>query len=191
MPNYFWTFFLFCFFSIGAQAQHGNHHIIHQPFSTEWKRIDTLSIYPSSFVVLHGKDTLKASAYEIDFLSATFRLIDKSTDSLTLSYQVWPFDFTKQYLKRDTSLIFSGRAPNERDLFKIEANSAEPTLFGGNEIAKNGSISRGLSFGNKQSLGINSALNLELNGMISDNLKLSASISDANIPIQADGNKFN
>jgi hypothetical protein len=188
MPNYFWTFFLFCFFSIGAQAQHGNHHTIHQPFSTEWKRIDTLSIYPSSFVVLHGKDTLKASAYEIDFLSATFRLIDKSTDSLTLSYQVWPFDFTKQYLKRDTSVIFEGRPQSERDLFKIEANTTPPTLFGGNEIAKNGSISRGLSFGNKQSLGINSALNLELNGMISDNLKLSASISDANIPIQADGN---
>jgi hypothetical protein len=187
-PNYFWTFLLFCFISIGAQAQHGNHRAIHQQFSTEWTRIDTLSIYPSSFVVVAGKDTLKASAYEIDFLSAKFRLIDTSTDTLTLSYQVWPIDFTKQYLKRDSTLIFSGRGLNERDLFKIEANSTEPTLFGGNEIAKNGSISRGLSFGNKQSLGINSALNLELNGMISDNLKLSASISDANIPIQADGN---
>ena len=188
MPNYFWTFFLFCFISIGAKAQHGNHRTIHQKFSAEWKRIDTLSIYPSSFVVLKGKDTLKASAYEIDFLSAKFRLIEESTDTLTLSYQVWPFDFTKQYLKRDTTLIFQGRPLSERDLFKIEANNANSTLFGGNEITKNGSISRGLSFGNKQSLGINSALNLELSGMISDNLKLTASISDANIPLQADGN---
>ncbi len=188
MPNCFWTFFLFCFISIGAKAQNGNHRIVHQKFSTEWKRIDTLSIYPSSFVVIVGKDTLKASAYKIDFLSAKFRLIEESTDTLTLSYQVWPFDFTKQYLKRDTTLIFQGRPISERDLFKIEANTADPTLFGGNEITKNGSISRGLSFGNKQSLGINSALNLELSGMISDNLKLTASISDANIPIQADGN---
>ena len=132
-------------------------------------------------MVLNGKDTLKASEYEIDFLSAKFRLIHESTDSLLLRYQVWPIDFTKQYLKRDTSVIFQGRPQSERDLFKIEANTTPPTLFGGNEIAKNGSISRGLSFGNKQSLGINSALNLELNGMISDNLKLSASISDANI----------
>ena len=188
MPNYFWSFLILCFFSIGAQAQIGNQRAIHQHFNTEWKRIDTLSIYPSSFVVLKGKDTLKASAYEIDFLSAKFRLIEESTDTLTLSYQVWPFDFTKQYLKRDTTLIFQGRPISERDLFKIEANTADPTLFGGNEITKNGSISRGLSFGNKQSLGINSALNLELSGMISDNLKLTASISDANIPLQADGN---
>ena len=182
MPNYFWSFLILCFFSIGAQAQIGNQRAIHQHFNTEWKRIDTLSIYPSSFVVLKGKDTLKASAYEIDFLSAKFRLIEESTDTLTLSYQVWPFDFTKQYLKRDTTLIFQGRPLSERDLFKIEANNANSTLFGGNEITKNGSISRGLSFGNKQSLGINSALNLELSGMISDNLKLTASISDANIP---------
>ena len=188
MPNYFWSFLILCFFSIGAQAQIGNQRAIHQHFNTEWKRIDTLSIYPSSFVVLKGKDTLKASAYEIDFLSAKFRLIEESTDTLTLSYQVWPFDFTKQYLKRDTTLIFQGRPLSERDLFKIEANNANSTLFGGNEITKNGSISRGLSFGNKQSLGINSALNLELSGMISDNLKLTASISDANIPLQADGN---
>ena len=188
MPNYFWSFLILCFFSIGAQAQIGNQRAIHQHFNTEWKRIDTLSIYPSSFVVLKGKDTLKAHEYEIDYLSATFRLLDEISDSLTLHYQVWPFDFTKQYLKRDTTLIFQGRPLSERDLFKIEANTADPTLFGGNEITKNGSISRGLSFGNKQSLGINSALNLELSGMISDNLKLTASISDANIPLQADGN---
>jgi hypothetical protein len=188
MPNYFWTLFLFCFFSVGAHAQQGNKRVIHKSFNTTWTRIDTLSIYPSTFVVLNGKDTLKSSAYEIDFMSAKFRLLVEFSDSLTLHYQVWPFDFTKHYVQRDTSLIFQGRALSERDLFKIEANSSEVTLFGGNEITKNGSISRGLSFGNKQSLGINSALNLELNGMISDNLKLSASISDANIPIQADGN---
>lgn len=188
IPNYFWTLFLFCFFSVGAHAQQGNKRVIHKSFNTTWTRIDTLSIYPSTFVVLNGKDTLKSSAYEIDFMSAKFRLLVEFSDSLTLHYQVWPFDFTKHYVQRDTSLIFQGRALSERDLFKIEANSSEVTLFGGNEITKNGSISRGLSFGNKQSLGINSALNLELNGMISDNLKLSASISDANIPIQADGN---
>jgi hypothetical protein len=188
MPNYFWTFFLFCFFSVGIHAQQGNPRVVHKSFNTEWTRIDTLSIYPSSFVVLNGKDTLSPSAYEIDFMSAKFRLSKELSDSITIHYQVWPFDFTKHYVLRDTSLIFQGRAQSERDLFKIEANSSKGTLFGGNEITKNGSISRGLSFGNKQSLGINSALNLELNGMISDNLKLSASISDANIPIQADGN---
>jgi hypothetical protein len=188
MPNKFWSFVFLCIFSLEAQAQLGNSRTVTQTFNREWIDLDSLSIYPSSFVAMHGKDTLKSSAFQIDFLSAKFRLVSELPDSLTLHYQVWPLDFSKQYLKRDTSFIFKGRPISERDLFKIEANAPNPNFFGGNELSKNGSISRGISFGNKQSLGINSALNLELNGMISDNLKLSASISDANIPIQPEGN---
>ncbi|MFM6934449.1 MAG: hypothetical protein ACKOXP_03335 [Flavobacteriales bacterium] len=189
IPNYIWSFFLFCFFSLGTQAQVGSQHVVKKKFGQEWTRLDTLSIYSQSFVVLKGTDTLPSSAYEINYLTSAFRLTQAYSDSLTIAYQVWPLDFSKQYYRRDSSYIFKERPTSERDLFKLETNAPpDPHFFGGNELAKNGSISRGLSFGNKQNLGINSALNLELNGMIGDNLKLSASISDANIPIQPDGN---
>ncbi|HAI76195.1 MAG TPA: hypothetical protein DCM08_08095, partial [Microscillaceae bacterium] len=53
---------------------------------------------------------------------------------------------------------------------------------------KSGTISRGIAFGNTQSTFVNSALNLQIDGPITENIKLKAAISDQNIPFQPDGN---
>lgn len=187
-PRFIWLLGFFLFLSLDAISQVGSSRVLNRKFNDSFVKIDSLSIYPSSFVVLHGKDTINPSAYEIDYIQAAFRLLQPISDSLTLHFQVWPYDFSKVYQRRDSSFIFQGKKQNEHEQFKLEAGTIEPNMFGGNELSKNGSISRGVSFGNNQNLGINAALNLEINGMISDNLKLSASISDANIPIQPNGN---
>lgn len=188
MSRFIWLFLIFSLFSLDTFSQVGSKRIVQQTFNEIRVKIDSLSIYPSSFVVLKGKDTVDHSYYEVDYIHSQFKLLQPISDTLTLHFQVWPYDFSKSYQRRDSSLIFKGKQLSEHEQFKLEATSIEPNLFGGNELSKNGSISRGVSFGNNQSLGINAALNLEINGMISDNLKLSASISDANIPIQPNGN---
>ena len=150
-------------------------------------RIDTLSIYPNSFEAFVGDIPLASSQYRLDFSSALLMINEPIEDSIRFVYQVFPFDLSKKYQLRDSSLVFN----NDRDkstLFKIENFFSVDDIFGGNELNKNGSISRGISFGNSQDLGINSSLNLELSGKISSNLKILASVSDANIPIQPEGN---
>ncbi len=60
-------------------------------------------------------------------------------------------------------------------------------VFGESSVTKSGSISRGLTIGNNQSLSVTSGLRLQIDGDIGDGTKISAAITDDNIPIQPDG----
>ena len=147
---------------------------------------DTLSVYPSSFGVLCRGVVIPPETYLLDFAKSTIQFYTIPNDSIEINYRVFPFDLSKPYKKRDTTILFN-EIESDRERFLIKQTYTVDDVFGGSEINKQGSISRGVSFGNNQDLGINSSLNLELSGQISPKLKLLASVSDANIPIQPDG----
>jgi hypothetical protein len=176
-------FFLGSFYAIGQVSSYRQKRIA---ASTHEIQFDTLSVYPSSFEIYCSDVKLAFSDFELDFARATIKLNTTSCDTLTLMYRVFNFSIAQPYQKRNESIIFNG-VENEREKFLISQTYSVDDIFGGTEISKQGSISRGVSFGNNQDLGINSSLNLELSGQISPQLKILASISDANIPIQPDG----
>lgn len=157
------------------------------PASASETKLDSLSIYPNSFKVYCGDQLLAKEDYLLDYSRSTFQLLISCSDSVSMEFRVLPMDFSKVYQKRDTSLIYS-EDKGDYEKFLIQSKDVYSDIFGNTGLTKNGSISRGISFGNNQDLSVNSTLNLELSGDIAPNLKLLASVSDDNLPIQPDGN---
>lgn len=159
----------------------------HITVSSDTLILDTLTIYESSFrVMLNGKE-LDQADYYFDGFSRKFKLNREVSSPLTIEYRVFPIDLSKVYSHKSDTIIFEERKGFENP-YKYTAKEELSDFFGGTSIKKSGSISRGVSFGNNQDLSVNSTLNLQLSGQVTNNLKILASVSDDNIPIQPDGN---
>jgi hypothetical protein len=105
---------------------------------------------------------------------------------IVISYQVFPVDFNKTYFnKSQKKYLFDNQ--NMVNPFAYTPAKSNFKLIEQEGISKSGSISRGVAFGNNQDLSVNSSLNLQLSGKVTDNVNILAAITDDNIPIQADG----
>ena len=63
-----------------------------------------------------------------------------------------------------------------------------PNLLGNDgNVRTNGSFTRGISFGNRQDVVLNSAFNLQLDGELGNGILVSAAITDESLPIQPEG----
>ncbi|MCC6383736.1 MAG: hypothetical protein LC117_01350 [Bacteroidia bacterium] len=152
--------------------------------------IDTLSIIPGSILV-SGTDSTAYSFNSVTSMliwnkaSAAFNSIRE--DSVKISYQVFPLSFSKVYFNRSRLTIeksLSGMY-NPEEYRKVTQGGLMTRMEG---LSKTGSISRGVSFGNNQDVVVNSTLNLQLAGKISEDMEILAAITDNNIPIQPQGN---
>lgn len=150
-------------------------------------KIDSLTIYPNSFHAYCGNRLLSHSEYDLNHTHGTFQLRTNCSESIRLEYRVFPINFTEKIQSRDTSLIYL-EEKGDKQQFLTEAKYIDNDLFGNSRLDKSGSISRGISIGNSQDMAVTSSMNLELAGELAPNLKILASLSDANIPIQPDGN---
>lgn len=150
--------------------------------------LDTLSIIPSTFRVAQGARVLQDSIdYSLDAASARLILKTGSSDSLTLAYQVFPVLFTAQRAHKNQGTMTS--TPDNRVnpfLYNPSKQKSEDTFAMGG-LNKSGSLSRGISFGNNRDVSVNSNLNLQISGRLTDNVDLLMVATDDNLPIQADG----
>ena len=173
-------------FAVGAQDRKSNYRSKKLAVKDSIL-IDSVSINPSLFKIRdkNGKK-LDSTAYNIDFSQALLRFNNTDVDTVIIEYLRYPNFITKTYRQLDESIIVQNTEARQR-LFQIQNTRRNNTFTPFDGLTTSGSISRGVTIGNNQNSVLNSELDLQISGKLSDKVSLRASIQDANIPLQESG----
>jgi hypothetical protein len=151
--------------------------------------LEEFSINSSFFEILNTKkEPLDATFYKIDFQKGTLIFNEKlgvTSDTLIVNYLKYPDFLTKEYSLYKSDQVVTNDVGSEK-LYKIDNTTTKKvTPFDG--LTTSGSITRGVTVGNNQNTVLNSNLDLQITGKISDKISLRASLQDNNIPLQDGG----
>lgn len=155
---------------------------------------DSLSLIPSSVRVAAVYPDLPLQfRYDLQTNQLIFQAENpqKLPDSVRMCYRLLPLALHKPLSRRSQALYDSGAygevtSDMTRPLYT--ATLPREQLFKIEGLQKNGSLTRGIAFGNRQDVFVQSALNLQLEGNISEDLHLTAVLTDQNVPFQPEGN---
>ena len=151
-------------------------------------QIDTVSINSSRFVLKTKNNVIiDSSFYAVNFSKAL--LIFKkpiASDSIIIDYLRYPDFITRKYFQLDDKIIVEN-TDNMQRLYRLSESTLTNNFTPFDGLTTSGSISRGVTVGNNQNSVLNSELDLQISGKLSDKVSLRASIQDANIPLQETG----
>ncbi len=176
-----------------AQIQSKNFHKKYFVVKNDTLKIDSVSITPFNFKIFSKDDILiDSSKYTIDFSKAllVFNSINETKYSeVIVEYTSYPDFLTKEYTIFDTKLIVPN-ASNQTQLYSLTTNQQKIPFKPFDGLNTAGNITRGLTTGNNQNGVVNSSLDLQIAGKLSDKVTLKAAILDTNLPIQENGNTY-
>lgn len=155
--------------------------------------LDTLLIAPGSLELYNARNgqPIDSSSFSLQGNALHWSLplppAVADTPLVFVRYRIIPFALDKAVFHLDTSLI--RRADDGEyigyDFTPYSSAKALPDTKG---LNYNGSFARGITFGNNQNLVLNSAFNLQMAGLLGNDIEVLAAITDNNIPLQPEGN---
>lgn len=108
-------------------------------------------------------------------------------DTLKLYFRYFPFTVQKEY-KRYTVGKTNALGGEITTAQSVTATTVLPNLWDDSRLRKSGSFVRGITVGSNRDLTLNSGFRMELDGNLTDDVEISAVLTDENIPIQPEGN---
>jgi hypothetical protein len=179
---------LFYFSGLHAQENNTLYKTKKIKVSKDTIYLERESLNNSFFKIANNKGTaIVDSLYQINFKKGYLLLtpnLASTTDSITVNYLKFPDFLTKVY-RNDNITVVSSDINTDR-IYKIDPKSIEKKIpFDG--LSSSGSITRGVTIGNNQNSVLNSNLDLQITGKLSDKVSIRASLQDSNIPLQDGG----
>ncbi|WP_439150988.1 hypothetical protein [Winogradskyella sp.] len=181
-------FLLFLYSLSGIAQENKNNYKTKRVAVKDSIVIDSVSINPNKFVVrTKDNSVIDSSLYVIDFSKAILKFKKRiDLDTIQIEYLRYPEFLTKVYRQLDDKVIVDKTSGLEK-LYRLEDTRTKNSFTPFDGLTTSGSISRGVTIGNNQNSVLNSELDLQISGKLSDKVSLRASIQDANIPLQESG----
>ena len=126
----------------------------------------------------------------------TFRETDsfsfQGISDVSVSFKYYPFSLRRFYNDKAVQPLDSSILDDESsNQFSVFSSSDQTKRSTGSELQQRGSLSRGIIVGTNQDFALESGLDFELSGKLTDDVTISAVLTDKSIPIQPDGTTQN
>lgn len=151
-------------------------------------KLDSLTALENS-ISISGKEAYQWHYNSNSGMLTVYRGEGTFSDSLQVCYRRFPYELSKTYAHRTLASDYDSMAYFKKvKAVEGEVYDFREEIFPSGKLNKSGSLTRGVSFGNTQNVFVNSALNLQMDGQLTDDLFIRASITDQNVPFQPQGN---
>ncbi len=145
-------------------------------------------IAPFSEAIEWNGQAVNSGEYILDYQSGILVLDDKWGDGrVEVTYRFFSNPPKEEVAIRKFRIVQDTANQDYVDVFIQPETDEGFTLWEESRIRKSGSLSRGLTLGNRQGLAVTSGLRLQLEGDLGDGIKIVGAITDENLPIQPDG----
>jgi hypothetical protein len=181
-----------CFGMLLAQLQAQNTLVTIDTFDLPagW---DSLSLaqrdlVPFSEEVFYKGKALEAGSYQLDWGKGVLRAKPALGGRWVVRYRYFGREISSRLRLRPLPGRQDSLSQDEgyQDVL-IPPDEVPPDFFETSSLKRSGSLSRGITVGNRQGLAVTSGLRLQLEGDLGDGLRIVGAITDENLPIQPDG----
>ncbi len=142
---------------------------------------------PSSFSIKNSTDSTLAFEFNYSTGSVIVKSQFKLPDSVLLCYRILDIN-QKKHFSKSMGIYDSTAKFKDYGIAQTPIAIKKDQLFETGDVNTMGRLTRGFTVGSNQNVFMNSSLNLIMDGKLSDNLNIQATINDQNIPFQPEGN---